>query len=134
LQRLAEVDHDITATQQIDAGERWIAEDVLGGKNAEITNGFADLIVLINFVEKAAQAYRRDVGFNCLVVNTEAGTLNGRFAQIGAKDLDGKFSTLLIQKLQQGDGVGVGFFAAGAARHPDTNRGAPSPCRLSNSG
>ena len=123
LQGLAQIDHNVAATHQVHAGKGRIAEDILRGENAEVADGFADLVTTVGLVEETAQAARADIGLDTFLVVGGAGALNRGFTEVGAEYLDGNVCGSVAKKFDQRDGVGVSLFAGGAARHPDADRG-----------
>src|SRR5215470_18886180 len=118
----AQIDEQIAATYDVHAGERRILKNILPGKDAEVADGFADLVALLHFVEKTAQPGRRDVGHNTFLVDSNSGLLDGRLTQVCAEDLERDILPYLRQVFHQGDGMGVSFFSRGATGDPDAQR------------
>ena len=119
LQNGTEINQHIPATDQIHAGEGRIAEDILAREDAHVANRLGNLIALGNFVKKAAQTNLGHLGRYALLVETGARPLDGTFAQVGTKNLDGHFDAQLREYFDQGDGMRIGLFSGGTAGHPD---------------
>src|ERR1700722_4232980 len=121
LQRDAQIDEEIAATDEIYSRERRIPRDVLNRKDTNIAHLLADLIAVIGLREKLLQALRRNIRGNVLRILAVARHLNGFLADVGRENLNGH-SRDGFQGLQQQYGDRVRLFASGAAGNPDTNR------------
>ena len=62
LQHEAQINQQIAATYQVQSGEGRVLGHIVPGKNAHVANGFADLVSLRDFREKATQAFWRHIG------------------------------------------------------------------------
>ena len=111
LQGLTQVNHHVSATEQIHTGKRRVVEDILRGKNAEIPDSLSNLVAAIGFVKKAAQPHRRDVRLDVFLVYGTPGALDRALAQVCAEDLDRNVGPLFPQVLYERNRVRVGFFA-----------------------
>ena len=74
LERDAQIDEKITATDEIHPGEGWILGDVLHRKDTKISHLLADLIAIIDFDEKFPQALGRNIGRNILRIRPSRAT------------------------------------------------------------
>ncbi len=90
LERDAQIDQKIAATNEIHPGERRIAGDVLNRKDTNIAHLLADLIAAAGFGEKFLQAFRGNIGGDILRIMAVARHLNGLFADVGREDLNGR--------------------------------------------
>ena len=57
LQHKPQINQQIAATDQVQFGEGRVLGYVVLGKNAHIADGFADLVSLLDFREKATQTF-----------------------------------------------------------------------------
>ncbi len=101
LERMAQVDHDVTTTQQVDSRKRRVTEYILRREDAEISDCFAYLVSAVNPMEEPAKPHWRNVCLYRFLVETRPRPLHGLLAQVGPKDLNRNFRTFLSQELNQ---------------------------------
>src|SRR5712692_10599036 len=121
LQRRTEIDQHVSATDQVELGERGILRDVLPRKNASFANPLVDPVPAVDFPEEVFQALRRDVARYVVAVRTGARLFQRRFADIRTKYLERHQGDAVIEIFQQGYGQRVDLFSGGAARRPDAH-------------
>jgi len=117
-----EVDQNVAAANQIEAGEGRVSGDIVAGKDAVLAKLFSDLVLAIGLGEKSGEAVRREVVFNSLRIDTLAGALEREFADVSAEQLDGAPQVVLMEEFMDPDGVGVDLFPGSATRYPDPDR------------
>ena len=122
LERRAQVDQDVAATDQIEVRKGRVPGDVVAGEHAHFPNRFIDLVAALHFDEKLPQPRRRDAGQARFGIGGGARLPEGRLADVGAEHLDADLAGLLAQGLQQQHRDGVQLLAGGAAGHPDADR------------
>ena len=88
LQRRAEVDHHVAATDEIELREGRIFRHVLRGEYATVANGFTDAIPPVDSSEESSQPLRRHLGGNALGIQSDPRALDGHVAHIGGEDLN----------------------------------------------
>ena len=119
LQYRSQVNQHVTATDEVQPGERWILRYVVPGKNAHVADGLRDLALAFRSSEEAFQPLRRDMCQLGVRVDAGAGFFDGRFADIGGENLERNPHFRVFQKFRQADSNRIGLFARGAPRHPD---------------
>ena len=72
LERRAEVDQHVAATDQVDAGEGRIGHQVLLGEDAQIANRLVDPICCLFAGEEAAESFRRHVRLDVFGIDARA--------------------------------------------------------------
>ena len=123
LQLFTHINKQVTATDQIQFGERRIFDHILLGKNYHVTDIFLDAVgaaVGINR-KKTRQSFRRDVSGDAGWIQTDASRGNRLAVNVGGEDLHRVVGFKLVDPFLQEDGNGIGLFAGGAARYPDAN-------------
>src|SRR5262249_46835491 len=89
LQNRAQVDQQIPATDQVDAGERRVLHRVLLRKEADLVDGLRDLIAsAIEFDEEVFQPLGRNICGSRLWKHAGASNRNPVTGHVSAKDLD----------------------------------------------
>ena len=122
LQYGSKVDQYVTATDEVQLGERRVLRHVVPGKNAYVTDGLRNLVPAFRSGEEPRQSLRRDMGQRGVRVRAGAGLFDGRFADIGGENLERKAHFRVVQELHQADGDRISLLARGAPRHPDPDR------------
>ena len=122
LQYGSQVDQHVTATDEVQLGERRVLRHVVPGKNAYVTDDLRDLVPAFRSGEEPRQSLRRDMGQRGVRVRAGAGFFDRRFADIGGENLERKAHFRLLQEFHQADGDRISFLARGAPRHPDPDR------------
>ena len=99
----------------------------MAGKDAQLPDSLADLVVAILADEEPPQAFRRDVDLDVIQVDAGPGLFQGCFVEVGGQDLDRRRSGSAVEELEQGDGQRIGFLAGRATGHPDPEHGPRRP-------
>jgi hypothetical protein len=118
LQERPEVNQHVPATDEIQPGKGGIPGEILLGKNAELTNGFTDLVARIDLDKETPEPLGRHVNVDVLGIHASTGLLDGQVADVCAKNLDRDVACRISQELKQADGNGVSFLARRDPRHP----------------
>ena len=118
LQRLAEVDEDVPAAQQVELGEWRVARDIVPDEDAQLAHGRADAPAALGSREEALQPIlpqpvHRDVG-----VEPRARRLDGLLAEVRAEDQDRVRGDAAVEVLDERDGQRVDLLTGGAPHHP----------------
>src|ERR1700682_5487008 len=110
-----QINQHVTAANEIEFRKWRVFKNILLGENAQVADGFVNLVETVCLAEKSPQAFRRNVDFDILEVNARARSLQGRVADVRPKHLDGNVVGFVSEKLQQAHGQGVHFLSAGAS-------------------
>src|SRR5208282_1785027 len=116
-----EIDEDVAATDEVQAGEGRVLSQVLFGEDAHGPDGLAHLVAAGHLAEKAPQPVRGNVRGNGFRIDAQAGLVNHPVFDIGGEDLDLDVADHVPQEFQEADGQGVGLLPAGAAWYPDAD-------------
>src|SRR5688572_19911415 len=84
----SEIDEDVAATNKIDIGEGRVDDNILTGENAEITNGFGDLVEAIDLDKKTPQALLGNIEQDVFVVNAGACLFEITLVEVRGENLD----------------------------------------------
>src|SRR5262249_43704312 len=117
-----QVNQQIAAADEIQTGERRIADEVMPGEDTQVADPFGDLEVAVHLGEIAANPLRRDVHLDVLDVDPGPGLLQGGLADVARQNRDRRRVGMLVQVFEQGNGDRVHFLAGGTARYPDAYR------------
>ena len=82
-----QVNEYVSATDKIHSGKRRVTQDIVMGKNTDITKRFRNAVLVFGFREKTLSSFRIPVGNLCSGIFAKAGNANGFRAQIGSKNL-----------------------------------------------
>lgn len=118
LLRRLKIDHQVAATQQVEAGEWRILDDVLHGKHDHLADFLLHLVARVVLGEEASQPLRRDILRDVGRVAAGAGAGDGLVVEVRGVDLYIEVVVGIVHVLAQQHGDRVGFLAGGAARHP----------------
>src|SRR5262249_56591392 len=88
LQLHPEINQNIPAADEIEPRKWRIRGDVLFCKRADLAHHPVDLIGAVELFEKAFQARRRNIFFNCARINAQPRAVDSYFAQVGPEYLD----------------------------------------------
>src|SRR5262249_2030101 len=77
LQGWTHVDENVAAADKVHPRKRGIVKNILGSKDAQVPDRFADLESLFRLIEESTQPRRRDVGADGVFIVTGAGPLDG---------------------------------------------------------
>jgi len=89
LDLLVEVDQQVAATDQVQLGERRVADQVLGGEHHRLAHRLVDTVALLLVGEEALQARRCEVRRDALRIDPGAGLLQGVEVDVGGEYLHG---------------------------------------------
>ena len=117
-----EVDQDIAAADQVDAGKRGILGQVLAREGAQIANGLSYLILSVGLDEKPLQAFRANLGQGGARIGSGSRLFDRRLAQVRGEDLHRCFARPVAHGFCQHDRNRIGLLAGGTARHPYAQR------------
>ena len=122
LARLVQVDQQVAAANQVDAGKRRIAQHIVVGKQ----HLFAYLLdhpeLLFFLSEKLLQPGRRYIGRDRCRIQSVAAEVDRPFVNVGGKNMQIGHAVVQRHLFLEQDGHRIGFFPRGAARHPDPHR------------
>ena len=122
LQRGAEVDQHVAATDEVELGERRVPRQVLLREYTGLPDRLADLIAAVRGHEEALQPLGRDLVLDALGERAGPGAGDRGSAEVGREHLDRQDAPRLPEELHQGDDQRVRLLPRGAARHPDPDR------------
>src|SRR5262249_12720917 len=111
LQGWSHINENVAATDKVHPGKGRVIKDILGGENAHVPDRLADLVALFGLVEEASQARGGYIGADAVLVDPSSRPLDGGFAEIRSKDLNGQRGSHVAEMLDQRDGMGVSFFS-----------------------
>ena len=118
-----EVDENIPATDQIDARERGILEEVVLGEDDTLADGSANLVMIAVAGEVFFKQVGWYVGRDGLGINPLPGDLGGATVKVGREEAARQIDlTTLAKHFLKQDADGVNLLASGAARHPEAER------------
>jgi hypothetical protein len=95
---------------------------VVPGKDAQISDRFGYLIVLVELDEEALQSLGRNFICNAVWIGAGAGLLDRDLAQIGTENLNPGCVSAIGKILQENDGDGINLFSRSAAGDPNSQR------------
>ena len=122
LQLAIEIDQQVAAGDQADAGERRVLEHTMAGEQHGVTQLLPNPIVIAFTDEEATQPFLGDVGFDRSRVAALARRRERARVEIGAEDLDRRPQIVTRRFLQYQHRNRIGLLAGGATRHPDPDR------------
>src|SRR5664280_1429516 len=122
LQHGTKVDQHVTATDQVQPGERRVLYHVVPGENANFTDELGNLIPALRSGKEARQSLRRDASHRGLRVSAGPGLFDGHFADIGGENLERKLQIRLLKEFHQADGDRISLLTGGAPGYPDADR------------
>ena len=88
LQLRPQVNQQVAATDQIQFGERRVLRHILAREDAEIANGFTDLVATFLPDEEPLQPRRRDIPRDAGGINALTRFLDGLIADVRGENLD----------------------------------------------
>ena len=118
LGRGLEVDEQVAAAHQVQAGEGRVADDVVTGEHHHLAQLLADAEPVALAGEVPLVAAGADMAERVAVVDADAGALQGLGVDIGGEDLGARAAAAPDHGLVQEDGERVHLLAGGAAGHP----------------
>ena len=122
LQRGAEIDQHIAATDQVQIRKGRIGHHVLAGENAHLAHRFIDAVAAFGLHEKPPHPLGRHVHLDAIGEYAGAGFVETRVIDIGPEDLYRVLGLLLAHELDQGHRQRIDLLAGGTARHPNADR------------
>ena len=122
LERCAQIDEQVSATDQVQIGKRRINHHVLPGEDAHLTDAFVDAVAALRFEEEPLQPLRGKVSLDGIGIDSRARFLQGRVMDVRAENLQGMMPLAVAHELHQCDGDGIHLLARRAPRHPDADR------------
>ena len=127
LERLAEVDHQVAAADQVQAREGRVLHQVVDSEDAALAQERGDAIAILRLDEETPQALGGDPRRRLLGIASRAGLLDDSGVHVRGEYLKGGRGGPLAEELDKVHGVGIGLFARGAARDPYADRAADGP-------
>ena len=103
LKRCAQINQNIATTEQVHAGKRWVACQIMPGKNAQVANGLDDFIALVRFGKEVPEAPFPNIRCDFLRVFAGPGLLDCLLVDIRPEDFNGNIEALVFQIFQQTD-------------------------------
>ena len=122
LQGRLEIDHQVTAGDEIESGERWVFHEIMLREQAHLSEILRHAVGPVFLNEVLRQALVGDVGCDRSGIDPGAGDLDRTFIDIGREDLDGTRAPGPPQPFLQEDRDRIGLLAGRAAGDPDTDR------------
>jgi hypothetical protein len=122
LQGGVEVDEEVAAAHQVEAGEGRVFHHVVRREDHRLAHRAGDLVAVPLAHEEARQPLGRDVGADAVRVAGRGGELDGVAVDVGREDLQVEPAAERLDLLVEEDGDGEGLLAGGAARDPDAER------------
>ena len=119
LQIEAEIDQQVAAGDQVDAGKGWVANHVVWREDAQVAHFLGHREAAAIGDEKAFAPFGRDAVEQRARILGEACDGEGVVVDIGGEDLDARHDIEPVHVLAQQDGERVDLFAGGAAGDPD---------------
>lgn len=122
LQLLVEIDQEIAARDQIDAGKRGVADHAVRRKDAEVPDILAQRVADAIAGKKTVEPLWADVLQHRRGVARRAGYADRRIINVSREHDDLRPRLELRHLFEQQHGDRVGLLAGGASGHPDTDR------------
>ena len=122
LQARLKVDQHIAATDQIQAREGGIADDVLPGKHDGVAKRFDDPEPALFLGKKPPQTLRRDILRETFRIEPVAGLGQVCLVEIGREDLQPARTRRLFRTLGERHREGIGLLAGRTPEHPHAQR------------
>src|SRR5882757_1431105 len=117
-----EINQQIAASDDIHAGKRWVAQQVLRGKNHLVTQCLLDTVSVLVLLEKSLEPFGRQVAFYAAGIDAGAGKGQWLIRRIGGKYFDIDFLACPLGLLCEEHGERVGLLAARTGTHPGPDR------------
>jgi hypothetical protein len=121
LQVALQVDQQVAADDQVEAGERRVADQVVRGEDAHLAHLFHQLAGVILPGEEAREPVRRHVLGDALGVASQPREVERLVVDIAGEDLHARARLATLHRLAEQDRDRVGLLAGGAARRPDAD-------------
>ena len=122
LQVAFQVDQQIAAGHQIQAGERGVVNQILPGKHHAFAHRLADPVAMVFAGKVAPQPVLGHIASNAFGVDRRAPNGQRPLVHIGGEDLQIQRPTHSRGAFHNGDGDAVSLLACGAAGHPHADR------------
>ena len=119
---MVQIDQQVPAANQVQAGEGRIADHVVRGKDHALPDLLADPVVRPLLDEEPPQPLGRHVGGDGLGIDAGPGLFQGMFVDVGGKDLNLPVRGLGLDLLQEQDGQRIGLLAGRTAGNPHPQR------------
>jgi len=119
-----QVDQQVAATQDIELREGRVHDEILRGKDHQLTNLFAHLVAAFGLREEPPKSWLGDIGGDILQVNALARSVDRIRVQVGGEDLHSELPLGVdgLRRLQKHDGQRIGLLSGGTTRHPSSKR------------
>ncbi len=118
-----QVDQEIPAGDEIDAGEGRVVQHVLDREDHEVSQLLPDAIEPILSDEKLGEPRGADVRRDALGIAPRASDLDRRRVEVRGEQLDFQVLLQLAQGLEQEDDQRIGLLTRRTARDPDPQQG-----------
>ena len=130
LQLGLQVDEQVAAAQQIQAGEGWVHHQVLLREDHHLANFLSDPVAVPIFDKEALEAVRGDVSGDPGRVDPVSSAVDRGLVQIGGEDLQDDMGLWrqLIHDLLEQHREAVGLFTSRTAGHPGPDHAALGMC------
>ena len=127
LQSGTEINQQVPAANQVEVREGGFLGDILFREDDQIADGLGNLVPFLGLDKPPAEALPVHLAHGVIQVPAFARGIDGVFVDVGGEYLSLHRTRLLSHHLEQGDGDRVGFFARGAAGHPNPHRRVSRP-------
>ncbi len=117
-----EVDHEVSTGEEIEAGERRILYDVLGGEDDHVPHRLYDLVAVTVSGEIAMRALLTEVGLNGGRKDTATCPFDRVLVDIRGENVHRSSAAGVVEELSDGDGHRVCFLAGRTAGNPHADR------------
>ena len=118
----AQIDEQIAAGDEIEAGERRVGQQALAGEHHRLTQFAHDPIAVVLFGEEASESRRRHVSLDRFGIDAVAGERYAIRVDVGGEHLQLDIAFCGSDMLEKEHRDRISFFARAAARHPNAQR------------
>src|SRR5439155_16102803 len=121
LQLAGEVDEDVAAEREIDAGEGSALAEVVLAEDDEAADGFGHFVARVARHHEAVDDLGGNSGKRGGRIHAVPSKLDGVRIQVGPEDADVEAVQLVAEHLTEEEGNRIGLFSGGTTGRPDPN-------------
>ena len=122
LQTGFEIDQQVAATDEVDARERRVAQEILPGENDRLTQRLADAVATVLLDKESPQPFGRNLLHQRFCVKASTRLVQQGLVEVRRENLKGGRARGAFGVFSECHGQRIGFLAGGTTRHPDANR------------
>ena len=124
LQTWLDINQHVAATDEVQARERRVAQEILPGEDDRLPHRLADAIAAVLRDKEAPHPFVRNarVLYHRFGVETSASLVQRLGVEVGRENLQLGCARKLVGKFREHHGQGIGFLARGTTRHPYPHR------------